>query len=156
MAYLDRREVDLTLAGEALSGNVRDYVLLLKPRVMSLVVFTALVGMALAPGAIHPVIGLLSLFAIAVGAGAAGALNMWWDAGSRVLLSAEPAAGSRFVRWSGGCTGGAECDLTLAAATSVTARFGPARIPVAVRTAGRGRVACTPATTGNIGTRARA
>jgi len=80
MAYLDRRELDLTLAGEALSGNVRDYVLLLKPRVMSLVVFTALVGMVLAPGAIHPVIGLFSLFAIAVGAGAAGALNMWWDA----------------------------------------------------------------------------
>src|SRR5579871_1152565 len=80
MAYLDRRELDLTIAGEALSGNVRDYVLLLKPRVMSLVVFTALVGMALAPGAIHPVIAFLSLFAIAVGAGAAGALNMWWDA----------------------------------------------------------------------------
>jgi protoheme IX farnesyltransferase len=80
MAYIDRRELDLTLAGEALSGNVRDYVLLLKPRVMSLVVFTALVGMALAPGGIHPVIGLLSLIAIAVGAGAAGALNMWWDA----------------------------------------------------------------------------
>src|SRR5215472_16136461 len=47
---------------------------------MSLVVLTAFVGMVLAPGAIHPVIGLLSLFAIAVGAGAAGALNMWWDA----------------------------------------------------------------------------
>jgi protoheme IX farnesyltransferase len=80
MAYLDRRELDLTTAGDALSGNVRDYVLLLKPRVMSLVVFTALVGMAMAPGNIHPVIGFLSLFSIAVGAGAAGALNMWWDA----------------------------------------------------------------------------
>src|SRR5690348_4946240 len=80
MAYLDRRELDLTLAGDALSGNVRDYVLLLKPRVMSLVVFTALVGMALAPGGINPVIGFLSLLSIAVGAGAAGALNMWWDA----------------------------------------------------------------------------
>src|SRR6478672_8372986 len=80
MAYLDRRDLDLTLAGDALSGSVGDYLALLKPRVMSLVVFTALVGMALAPGGIHPVIGFVSLLAIAVGAGAAGALNMWWDA----------------------------------------------------------------------------
>ena len=80
MAYLDRRDLDLTLAADALSGSVGDYFALLKPRVMSLVVFTALVGMALAPGAIHPVIALVSLLAIAVGAGAAGALNMWWDA----------------------------------------------------------------------------
>ena len=77
MAYLDRRDLDLTLAGDALSGSVGDYLALLKPRVMSLVVFTALVGMALAPGGIHPVIGFVSLLAIAVGAGAAGALNMW-------------------------------------------------------------------------------
>jgi protoheme IX farnesyltransferase len=80
MAYIDRREFDETLAGEALSGNVGDYLALLKPRVMSLVVFTALVGMTIAPGAINPVIAFLSLFAIAVGAGAAGSLNMWWDA----------------------------------------------------------------------------
>jgi protoheme IX farnesyltransferase len=56
-----------------------DYIELLKPRVMRLVVFTALVGMVAAPGGIHPVIGLASLVCIAVGAGAAGALNMWWD-----------------------------------------------------------------------------
>jgi protoheme IX farnesyltransferase len=62
------------------AGNVRDYVALLKPRVMSLVVFTALVGMAVAPGHINPVIGAAALLAIAVGAGAAGALNMWFDA----------------------------------------------------------------------------
>ncbi len=80
MAYIDRRALDLTLAGDALSGSVRDYLALLKPRVMSLVVFTALVGMVVAPHPIHPVIGFLSLVAIAVGAGAAGALNMWWDA----------------------------------------------------------------------------
>jgi protoheme IX farnesyltransferase len=61
-------------------GNVRDYVALLKPRVMSLVVFTALVGMAVAPGHINPIIGAAALLAIAVGAGAAGALNMWFDA----------------------------------------------------------------------------
>ncbi len=61
-------------------GEVRDYVALLKPRVMSLVVFTALVGMVVAPGTVHPVIAFASLLAIAVGAGASGCLNMWWDA----------------------------------------------------------------------------
>src|SRR5436190_4338076 len=80
MAYIERREFEEAIAGDALSGDVRDYLALLKPRVMSLVVFTALVGMAVAPGGIHPVIGFVSLFAIAIGAGAAGALNMWWDA----------------------------------------------------------------------------
>jgi heme o synthase len=63
-----------------LGGDVEDYVALLKPRVMSLVVFTALTGMVAAPGAIHPALGLIALLAIAVGAGASGALNMWWDA----------------------------------------------------------------------------
>jgi heme o synthase len=57
-----------------------DYVLLLKPRVMSLVVFTALVGLVVAPGALHPVEALAAIVFIALGAGAAGALNMWWDA----------------------------------------------------------------------------
>jgi heme o synthase len=57
-----------------------DFVQLLKPRVMSLVVLSALAGMLLAPGHIHPVIGFASLIAIAIGAGAAGALNMWYDA----------------------------------------------------------------------------
>jgi len=57
-----------------------DYLALMKPRVMSLVVFTALVGMVIAPAHIHPVIGLAALICISVGAGAAGALNMWYDA----------------------------------------------------------------------------
>ena len=61
-------------------ASVGDYVALMKPRVMSLVVFTALVGLVLAPGHIHPVIGFTALLCIAVGAGAAGALNMWYDA----------------------------------------------------------------------------
>jgi protoheme IX farnesyltransferase len=67
---------------EALSGfaDVADYVALLKPRVMSLVVFTALVGLVRAHGGIHPVIGFAALLSIAIGAGAAGSLNMWWDA----------------------------------------------------------------------------
>jgi heme o synthase len=57
-----------------------DYIALLKPRVMSLVVFTALVGIMVAPGHVHPLIGAVALFFIALGAGASGALNMWWDA----------------------------------------------------------------------------
>ena len=61
-------------------ASVGDYLALLKPRVMSLVIFTALTGLAVAPGHIHPVIGFTALLCIAVGAGAAGALNMWYDA----------------------------------------------------------------------------
>jgi heme o synthase len=57
-----------------------DYLELMKPRVMSLVVFTALVGLCVAPGHLHPVIASTALLCIAVGAGAAGALNMWYDA----------------------------------------------------------------------------
>jgi protoheme IX farnesyltransferase len=57
-----------------------DYVQLLKPRVMSLVVFTALVGLLVAPVGLHPVEGLAAILFIALGAGASGALNMWWDA----------------------------------------------------------------------------
>ncbi|WP_244327958.1 heme o synthase [Roseibium sp. RKSG952] len=61
-------------------GSVGDYVALLKPRVMSLVIFTAFVGMMLAPGTLHPVLAAVALLCIAVGAGASGALNMWYDA----------------------------------------------------------------------------
>ena len=56
-----------------------DFVALLKPRVMSLVCFTGVVGLVLAPGSIHPVIAFTALLCIAVGAGAAGAINMWCD-----------------------------------------------------------------------------
>ena len=52
----------------------------MKPRVMFLVVFTALVGLVAAPGSMHPVLAIAALICIAVGAGAAGALNMWYDA----------------------------------------------------------------------------
>lgn len=61
-------------------ATVGDYFALMKPRVMSLVVFTALVGLAVAPGTLHPLTGFTALLCIAVGAGAAGALNMWYDA----------------------------------------------------------------------------
>ena len=67
-------------------AGVGDYIELMKPRVMSLVVFTAFVGMVLAPGHLHPVIGLTALLCIAVGAGAAGALNMWYDADVDALM----------------------------------------------------------------------
>ncbi len=59
--------------------GVRDFVALLKPRVMSLVVFSGAVGVALAPGDIHPVIAMVAILCIAVGAGASGAINMWFD-----------------------------------------------------------------------------
>jgi protoheme IX farnesyltransferase len=61
-------------------GDVADYVALMKPRVMFLVVFTALVGLVAAPESMHPVLALASLICIAAGAGASGALNMWFDA----------------------------------------------------------------------------
>jgi heme o synthase len=61
-------------------AGVGDYIELMKPRVMSLVVFTALVGLLIAPGHVHPVIAFAALLCITVGAGAAGALNMWYDA----------------------------------------------------------------------------
>lgn len=71
---------DVTIASPMLAPSPRDYFELLKPRVMSLVVFTAFAGMVLAPGHVHPVLALVSLIAIAVGAGASGALNMGLDA----------------------------------------------------------------------------
>ncbi|WP_193141810.1 heme o synthase [Meridianimarinicoccus sp. MJW13] len=63
--------------GEAGFG---DYVALLKPRVMTLVVFTAFVGLVVAPGQMHPMVAFTAILFIALGGGASGALNMWWDA----------------------------------------------------------------------------
>lgn len=67
-------------ATAARGPSVEDFFALMKPRVMSLVVFTALVGMISAPGGLHPVLAFIALLSIAVGAGASGALNMWYDA----------------------------------------------------------------------------
>jgi protoheme IX farnesyltransferase len=72
---------------QASIATAGDYVALLKPRVMSLVVFTALVGLVAAPGGIHPVLGFAALLCIAVGAGAAGALNMWYDADIDAMMT---------------------------------------------------------------------
>jgi len=71
-----RPEVLATTEG----GEVAEYFALMKPRVMFLVVFTAFVGLVAAPGNMHPVLAVAALICIAVGAGAAGALNMWYDA----------------------------------------------------------------------------
>ena len=73
--------------GEPSLATVGDYIALMKPRVMSLVVFTALVGLAVAPGSLHPVAAFTALLCIAVGAGAAGALNMWYDADVDALMT---------------------------------------------------------------------
>ncbi len=59
--------------------RARDYATLLKPRVMSLVVFTGLAGLIVAPGGLHPLLAAVAVLCIAVGAGAAGAVNMWYD-----------------------------------------------------------------------------
>ncbi len=67
-----------------------------------------------------------------------------WDPGTLVHLDAHGNGTTRFVRWGGACSGTASCALTLNAATSVTALFGPLRIPLSVSVSGRGRVACTP------------
>jgi protoheme IX farnesyltransferase len=74
-------------AAEPSPAEVRDFFALLKPGVMSLVIFTALVGLVVAPGHLHPVLGAIALMSIAVGAGASGALNMWWDADIDALMS---------------------------------------------------------------------
>ncbi|WP_072395015.1 heme o synthase [Hyphomicrobium sp. CS1GBMeth3] len=60
--------------------SVGDFIELMKPRVMSLVVFTSLAGLFAAPGTLHPVLAIIAILCIAVGAGASGALNMWYDA----------------------------------------------------------------------------
>ena len=65
---------------DAAEPGFGDFVQLLKPRVMSLVVFTALVGLLVAPGHLYPVAAFSAVLFIALGAGASGALNMWWDA----------------------------------------------------------------------------
>lgn len=71
---------DQTYTAKPAEPSMGDYYALMKPRVMSLVVFTALVGLLVAPVPVHPFIGFMAILCIAVGAGASGALNMWWDA----------------------------------------------------------------------------
>src|SRR5262245_8699061 len=67
--------------------RVRDYFDLLKPRVMSLVVFTGLIGVMIAPAHIHPFEAFLAVLAIALGSGAAGAINMWYERDIDALMA---------------------------------------------------------------------
>ena len=81
-------EQTVIAAGPRISeADVADYLALLKPRVMSLVIFTALIGLLIAPGHFHPVLAITSLLCIAVGAGASGALNMALEADIDALMS---------------------------------------------------------------------
>jgi protoheme IX farnesyltransferase len=81
-------ENDIGVAGrfQVSVASPSDYLALLKPRVMSLVIFTALTGLLIAPSHVNPVVGFASLLAIAIGAGASGALNMWYDADIDALM----------------------------------------------------------------------
>src|SRR6202040_4096064 len=76
-----------TFAFESRAASVGDYFALLKPRVMSLVVFTAFAGMVVAPGTIDPFTAFTALLCIAVGAGASGALNMAYDCDIDALMA---------------------------------------------------------------------
>ena len=80
---------DLSQTGRTVASHASfgDLVALMKPRVMSLVVFTALVGLLVAPGHLDPLIGFVALLCITAGAGAAGVLNMWYDADIDALMT---------------------------------------------------------------------
>jgi protoheme IX farnesyltransferase len=79
-------EMATTLTQAALPADWRDFVALTKPRVMSLVVFTGLCGMLAAPAQIHPILAFTAILCIALGAGAAAALNMWYEADLDALM----------------------------------------------------------------------
>src|SRR5260221_6478287 len=108
-------------------ANIGDYVALTKPRVMSLVVFTALVGLMVAPGGIDPFAAFVALLGIAAGAGAAGALNMWYDADidavmARTAMRPIPRGKvSRFGALVFGLVLGGSGVVVLALATNLTA-----------------------------------
>ena len=71
--------ISSTGSAEIIGAEPADYIQLLKPRVMSLVVFSGLAGLLVAPGTLHPILAVVAVLCIAVGAGAAGAINMWYD-----------------------------------------------------------------------------
>jgi protoheme IX farnesyltransferase len=87
MSLVSRDESVLGAEFDGYAAGPFDFLALLKPRVMSLVVFTAFAGLLVAPQPVHPVIGFAALLAIAAGAGGAGALNMWWDADIDALMA---------------------------------------------------------------------
>ena len=71
--------INSTGSAEIVGAEPTDYIQLLKPRVMSLVVFSGLAGLLVAPGTLHPILAVVAVLCIAVGAGASGAINMWYD-----------------------------------------------------------------------------
>ncbi len=85
MSVVDHNAIELS--PRISEADVADYIALLKPRVMSLVIFTALVGLVIAPVHVHPVLAFTSILCIAVGAGASGALNMWYESDIDALMS---------------------------------------------------------------------
>jgi protoheme IX farnesyltransferase len=85
MALIEKNGIDAAFAMS--EGTAGDFVSLLKPRVMSLVVFTAFVGLVAAPVTLNPAIAVVAILAIAIGAGASGALNMWYDADIDAMMS---------------------------------------------------------------------
>ncbi|CAN0570178.1 unnamed protein product, partial [Laminaria digitata] len=84
-AYLN--QTPETALVEAPVSRVSDFIALLKPRVMSLVVFSGAVGLFVAPGALHPLLAIVAILCIAVGSGAAGAINMWYERDIDALMS---------------------------------------------------------------------
>ncbi len=84
-AYLS--QTGETALSSAPSSRVSDYVALLKPRVMTLVVFSGAVGLFVAPGSLHPLLAVVAILCIAVGSGAAGAINMWYERDIDALMS---------------------------------------------------------------------
>jgi protoheme IX farnesyltransferase len=101
-AALRRLEPEAGLARGAVPhmAQVGDYVAILKPRVMSLVVFTGIVGLAIAPAHLHPVLEAVAVICIAIGAGAAGAINMWYDRDLDALMrrtAARPLPAGRMM-----------------------------------------------------------
>ena len=107
-----------------------DYLALLKPRVMSLVVFTSLAAMIAAPGSLHPVIAVIALICVAVGAGASGALNQWYDADIDAIMTrtrTRPVPAGLISRQSA-----LEFGATLALFSVLTMAFGVGYVPAAL------------------------
>ncbi len=87
--------------GTAMPTEWRDFFTLTKPRVMTLVIFTAICGVLAAPGSIHPVLGFTAILAIAMGAGGSAVLNQWWEAdldGGMKRTMNRPLPGGRMRR----------------------------------------------------------
>ena len=98
MSYASENADALGATARISVAHPRDFYALLKPRVMYLVILTALAGLLVSPGHIHPLLGFVSLLAIAVGAGASGALNMWYDADIDARMTRTSAASTDAVR----------------------------------------------------------